>query len=107
VFPNQGRCHHVKLLKRNHAIHFQLAANESREVDHERRTGIVGHCDQIVQTVAWPVFLKHFFLGDQNDIATEAFAFANKVATFEIGGEADDVKWASSGFGHCFLVTNE
>jgi len=80
---------------RDHAIHFQLAANKSREVDHQGRTGIVGDGNHIVQTLAWPIFRKHFFLGDENDMATEALAFANKVATFEVGGEADDIKWAS------------
>src|SRR6266513_6075990 len=98
MFAGQSRGHYVKLFKRHHAIHLDLARDESSKVDHQRGTSVVRHCNQIGETVARPVFLKHLFFGDENDVTTEAFALANKVAAFEVGGEADDVEWASFGF---------
>jgi hypothetical protein len=47
-----------------------------------------------------PVFVKHFFLGDQDDVTAEALALAYEVAAFEIGGETDNVEWASFVFWH-------
>src|SRR5882724_2383430 len=104
MFPNQGRCHYVKLFQRYHAIRFHLARDEGNEVDHQGRARIVGHRDQIVKTVVWPVFLEHFLFGDKDNVTTEALAFPNKVATFEIGGETNDVEWASLSFGHVLLI---
>jgi len=54
-----------------------------------------------------PVFLKHLFLGDQDDVTTESLTLANKVTAFEIGSETDDVEWASWGFGHGLLMAVE
>ena len=55
--------------------------------------GIVWHGNQIVETLARPVFLEHLFLGDQDHVAPEVLALADEVAAFEIGGEADDIEF--------------
>src|SRR2546423_5955266 len=107
MFPNQGRCHYVKLFQRYHAIRFHPPCDVGYEVNHEGRARVVWHRDQIVKTVMRPVFLEHFLLCDQDDLTTKALTLPNKVAALEIGGEADDVEWASLSFGHVLLIDFE
>src|SRR5687767_7122101 len=93
MFTNQRRCHHVKLLERYYSIRFPLSRDIRNQIDYQGWSGVVWHRDQVIETVTWPVFLKHFFLGDKDDIAAVTLTLTNKVAAFKIGGQADDVDW--------------
>ena len=60
--------------------------------DDVKKTGVVWHGHQLINAVAWPVFLQHLFLGDENNVTAQPFTFANKVAALEVGGQANDIE---------------
>src|SRR5262249_10261850 len=100
VLAHQRGSHNVKFLQRDYAIDLCFAREKRQQIDEQRWTSIVWNSDQVVETVARPIFAEHLFFRDQNDIAAMFLALTNEVSAFEIGGEADDVEGAIGGFRH-------
>src|SRR5215207_7165591 len=94
MLAHERSSHNVKLLECYYPIHLCFSRQKCQQIDEQRWTSIVWNSNQIVETLAGPVFAKHLFLRDQNNIATLFFAFTNKISTFEISCEADDVEGA-------------
>ena len=86
----------------------RLAARESRRSDRraERRgPGVVGNSNQVVETLARPVFPEHLLFRDEDYAATMRFAFTNEIAALEIGREANDIEGAWLGLRHFILFS--
>ena len=57
MLANQGSRDHVKLFQGNHSIESCFSGQERNEIDKQCRTGVVGNGNQIIQTLARPVFI--------------------------------------------------
>ena len=80
--------------KATHAVRFHFPRQKSNQVNEQQRVRVVWHRHKLIDTVARPIFLQHLFLCDQDDLTAQPFAFTNKVAAFEVGGQANDVEWS-------------
>src|SRR5258706_5400397 len=84
----------VKFFQSHDPIRLGWLTNVTHQIEKEFNRRIVGHGEYVTQNLAGPVFVQHLLFGDQNDVAALRLAFAHEVATFEEGGEADDVEWS-------------
>src|SRR5215207_956397 len=100
MFTHQGSRDNIKLLQRDDAIYLGFARQKCEQIDEQRWTSVVWDSDQIVETVARPVFLEHLFFRDQNNIATLIFAFTNEISALEIGRKTDNVEGAILSLSH-------
>ena len=86
MFPHQRRRNHIKLFERNYAINPDFAAKKGQQVDEQRWTGIVWNSNQIVKTLARPVFPEHLLFRNQDHVTPVSFALVNEIGAFEVGG---------------------
>jgi hypothetical protein len=54
-------------------------------------TGIIWQRNQIIETVTRPVLGQHLLFGNKNHLTAVSFAFPDKVDTFEVGGQAENI----------------
>ncbi len=92
MLPNQGSRDHIKLFKGNHSIESCFSGQEHGEINKQRRASVVGDRNQIVQTLAGPVFFQHFFFRNQAYLTAVRLALTDELGTFEVGGHAYDVQ---------------
>jgi hypothetical protein len=54
---------------------------------------IVWQSEYFVERLTRPIFVEHFFFGDQSDVAALGFAGTHEIAALKKGGEANYVDW--------------
>src|SRR6266480_805704 len=95
MLANHCRGHNIKFFESYHEIQFTIPGQVSSKMNEKIRCCFIRQRDYIVQTIARPIFLKHLFFGNQDDVTAATLAFANKVAAFEVTGQAHHVQRAS------------
>src|ERR1700752_290951 len=100
MFAHQRRRYDVKFLQRHDPINRSVSSQKGEEIDEQRRSGVVWNGDQIVKTLARPVFIQHLLLRNKDHLTAARLTFADEIDAFEIGRQTDDIERAIRRFEH-------